>query len=155
VDPWECPLRIGTVVSSRRTRLTVDRGAPPPPTTDRDDIPHETMDIGLLLRLERVAIEVEEEIPFQRTIGTVDMGLPHRTDRTIIHITTVGVVVVVVMVHPHRDDGNVEALPDITMMDEEDHRHRAIIEEEEEDHSGEVMLARTIPSRPSTVQGVP
>ena len=116
------------------------------------------MDIGLLLRLERVAIEVVEEIPFQRTIGTVDMGLPHRTDRTIIHITTVGVVVVVV-VHPHRDDGNVEDLPDITMMneeeDEEDHRHSAIIEEEEEDHSGEVMLARTIPSRPSTVRGVP
>ena len=117
------------------------------------------MDIGLLLRLERVAIEVEEEIPFQRTIGTVVMGLPHRTDRTIIHITTVGVVVVVV-VHPHRDDGNVEDLPDITTMneeeeDEEDHRHRAIIEEEEEDHSGEVMRPHTIPSRPSTVRGVP
>jgi hypothetical protein len=115
------------------------------------------MDIGLLLRLERVAIEVEEEEnPFQRTIGTVVMGLPHRTDRTIIHITTVGVVVVV---HPHRDDGNVEDLPDITMMneeeDEEDHRHRGIIEEEEEDHSGEVMRPHTIPSLPSTVQGVP
>ena len=117
------------------------------------------MDIGLLLRIEWVAIEVEEEeeIPFQRTIGTVVMGLPHRTDRTIIHITTVGVVVVV---HPHRDDGNVEDLPDITTMneeeeDEEDHRHRAIIEEEEEDHSGEVMRPHTIPSLPSTVQGVP
>jgi hypothetical protein len=115
------------------------------------------MDIGLLLRIEWVTIEVEEENPFQRTIGTVVMGLPHRTDRTIIHITTVGVVVVVV--HPHRDDGNVEDLPDITTMneeeDEEDHRHRAIIEEEEVDHSGEVMRPHTIPSRPSTVRGVP
>lgn len=109
--------------------------------TDRDEV-H-----GILLEVE------EEENPFQMTIGTVVMGsLPHRTHRTdptILHITTVGVVL------PHMDDGNEEDLPDITTTnEEEDHRHLAIFEEEEEDHSGEVMVGRTIPCRRSTVPGV-
>ena len=113
-------------------------------TTDRDEV-HD------------ILLEVEEEVakPFQMTIGTVVMGsLPHhthRTDPTILHITTVGVVL------PHMDDGNEEDLPDITTTNEEeegDHRHLAIFEEEEEDHSGEVMVGRTIPCRRNTVPGV-
>ena len=113
-------------------------------TTDRDEV-HD------------ILLEVEEEVanPFQMTIGTVVMGsLPHRTHRTdptTLHITTVGVVL------PHMDDGNEEDLPDITTTNEEEEEdlcHLAIFEEEEEDHSGEVMLGRTIPCRLSTVPGV-
>ena len=112
-------------------------------TTNRDEV-HD------------ILLEVEEEVanPFQMTIGTVVMGsLPHRTHRTdptILHITTVGVVL------PHMDDGNEEDLPDITTTneEEEDHRHLAIFEEEEEGHSGEVMVGRTIPCRRNTVPGV-
>jgi hypothetical protein len=134
----QCPLRIETVVPAILTHLKEPGGVIP--TTDRDEV-HGTRDTGLLL------LEVKEENPFQRTIGTVVMGLlPHRTDHTILHITTVGGV------RPHRDDGNEEDLLPITMTneeDQEDHRPHAMFEEAEEVHSGEAMVGRL-----STVLGV-